>query len=978
MSLFDDTIDIEMAFDVEFGARENVNVFCPFHEDEATSFSKSCSVNVNGFYKCHVCNATGTAVDFYAKVVGLDRAGAEKRLQESLADPAKKVERERRQKITAVYETATSQPLRQSLAQECHTDLMRPGCEQALDYLRTKRGLTIRTLKKYLIGHDEYRITIPIFDALHQLVNIRRYKPNAGSQSKILTHAKGDGTPRLYPLNVLSELVSGDELIVCEGEWDCLLLNQMGLPAITNTGNVKAWSLEWTQQLHDYRLVFIFDVHDKEDDLGQRVARERVKHVFSAGTEAKRVELPLPEKYVGGDITDYIVNEKHTSKELRKLINDTPWYGTKSITEPAAEMPTPVATSVKRPPTISLEEAANAKYYYKTIHMRCLVAGKGVAPFILPKTVDVEAILPNGTSMTYSKTFDVKDGTIVAFAGASETKQTAIIRQALDLPGKTKLKYTILETINLEEIFLIPTVGDRQEGDSESGAYTLRHCFYVGIGLETNRVYDFEGYTLPNPNTQQATHLLLHARPAETNIDSFKMTDELYKELASTFQCTNIADKLGEIASEMSMHVTGIVGREDLHIAIDLVFHSVLYFDFAGDRVKKGWLEALVLGDTRTGKGFVTEGLCKHYRVGEVISGENVTLAGLVGSVQKLGDRWTLVWGKIPLADRRLIVMDEASSLSHGTIGKLSRIRSEGIAEVTKVISQKTNARTRLIWLANPRSGKDSMPRMIADYNYGIEAVPELIGAAEDVARFDFVLIVAQNEVSSDEINSARAKKGDRIYTSDLCHKLIMWAWSRKPEDVVFSDDIPETVLKAAKALGRMFSPKICLIQSEDVRFKLLRIACAAAARTFSTKDGEKLLVKKEHIGYAYNFLYHIYSKPSNGYVQLSETERERSTLRDPLAVHDILRQAGEALPDLVNGFLEHRMISARDLADYAGMDIFQARSLVSELVRQRAIIKEYGGYAKKPAFKAFLHKLRAQFTEDEATTQPDEEHTNE
>jgi hypothetical protein len=267
---------------------------------------------------------------------------------------------------------------------------------------------------------------------------------------------------------------------------------------------------------------------------------------------------------------------------------------------------------------------------------------------------------------------------------------------------------------------------------------------------------------------------------------------------------------------------------------------------------------------------------------------------------------------------------------------------------------------------------------MIADYNYGIEAVPELIGAAEDVARFDFALIVAQNEVSSDEINSARSKKQTCKYTSDLCHKLIMWAWSRKPEDVVFSSDIAETTLKAAKALGRIFSPKICLIQSEDVRFKLLRIACAAAARTFSTKDGKQLLVEKKHIEYAYNFLYHIYSKPSNGYVQLSETEKERSTLRDPLAVKDILSQCGPMLPDLIEGFLEHRMIGARDLADYAGIDIFQARSLVSELVRQRAIIKVYGGYTKKPAFKTFLYKLRAQLTKDEATTQPDEEHTNE
>lgn len=964
------TINLDIAFDVTFGEKNNSNVYCPWCESSESSKSQSCSVSTKGIFNCKSCKNTGNAFEFYAKIYDITLKEAEEKLL-NIGDAAHKKTYKRRDNPTENHNRTHTHPgtLEQYLAIRCNTALHEPSNKKWLKYLTKNRGLDVETIDYFNIGCDEYRITIPIYNSENHLANIRRYLPNPPDKvPKMCSHLKGDGSPILYPLIILDDVEENDTLIICEGEWDCLLLNQLGFPAITNTGSVNVWSHHWTDLLRVYNLIIIFDVNDKEN-LGQRTAWERAKVLHKAGANVKVIELPLPPEYIGGDITDYFVNEHHTATDLQNLINETTYVDDKNALIKLDDIDeTKVSTEV---PRISLHDAASSNYFYENIRIRCLIAGKGVAPYIIPKKIQLDIRDENGVVTTEHRTFDAWSSIILSMTDCTDAAQIHLIRVFLNIPKKHSVKITILESMNIEEIYLIPAI----DQDNDQGQYTIRQCYYVGHGLETNRVYDFEGYTLPHPKTQQATHILTSAQPAETNIDSFELTEDVFHELSDTFQCDNVFDKLNHIADDFAEHVTKIYGRRDLHLAVDLVFHSPLHFNFDDVRIRKGWLEALILGDTRTGKGFVTEGLARHYGVGEVISGENLTLAGLIGGVQRLGDRWTLVWGKLPLSDKRLIIMDECSSLTHSDISKLSRIRSEGIAEVTKIRSEKTTSRTRLIWLANPRSSGNAIPKELHNYNHGIEAVPELIGAAEDVARFDFVLIVAKNEVDTELINQSHVAEGNLQYTSDLCKKLIMWIWSRTAAQIKFSKGAIETAFKASKELGKRFISRISLIQSEDVRFKLVRIACAAAGRTFSTKDGINLLVTKDHMEFAYNFLRHIYSKECCGYLQLSTIEKERSTLRDPHQIIEILEAAGESLADLIDGLLEHRKFTARDLSDYAGLDIVQAKMLISELVRYRAIIKDHNNaYVKKPSFKPFLMKLKAKITKEQNVTQEEEE----
>lgn len=976
-------VDMDAAFGTVFNGSSNVNVFCPFHESEESSTSASCSVSRDGFFVCKSCGAKGDVFDFYAKRAGVDRDEAKHQLV-----PAKE---------PAVSTTkgggSGGKPSKKRLDMDtvamCQIMLQDNG--YFLSYLHEERGIDDDTIQRFKLGCDERRITIPIFDDDGEVVNIRRYMPHAQSGPKMVSYGEGYGRPRMFPIEVLQQTNHTDWLILCEGEWDCMLLNQHGLPAICVTSGVATWESSFTAMLADRNVVIIYDVNDKKDDLGQRVAWERARVLRSAGANIKVVQLPLPDNYVGGDITDWFVKEGHTATELEELIANTPVFDiptqddvagggvgegdTGIMLAPSANGQLPALMGNANP--VTLNAASMATHYYQRIQLTCIVAGKAMAPYLPPKHISVEVLRMDGSTETTERVFDPWDGAILGLIQCSEQTLKGFIRALLGIPKKAPMRVTVLDTFNIEEVYLIPSV--THEGDQ--GPYVLRKCFYVGHGLETNRTYTFVGYTLPDPKSQAATHILTAAIPAETDIDTFRLSDEDAQLLAATFRPVgeqSVGDKCNEIAENIAEHVTHIYGRPDLHTAVDLVFHSPLGFAFDGNYVRKGWLEILILGDTRTGKGFVTEGLCQHYRVGEVVSGENITLAGLVGGVQRVGDRWTLVWGKIPLADKRLIVMDECGSLSQSDIGRLSRIRSEGVAEITKIISEKTTARTRLIWLANPRMPQDGTKRLMVDYNFGIEAVPELIGAAEDVARFDYAFIVSHNEVPSDVINIEHQVTTTLKYTSELCSKLVMWMWSRTPDQIHFTPAATKMVMLAARELAKQFTAKIALIQGEDVRFKLARIAVACAGRTFSTDDFQNVKVTDEHVQFAYNFLHHIYSRPSCGYDRMSSSERERSNLRDPENVRAVLAEAGDNLPDLVEGLLEHRQVTIRDLADYAGIDTWAAKSLISGLVRERALVKEYSWYVKRPAFKEFLVQLKCEMRPDTNLTLADPDETTE
>ncbi len=967
-------LDIERGFGIAFD-RPDKNVFCPFcGEAEGTSKSPSCSVSINGCFSCKSCKKRGFVTDFYAQKHGITRRQAQDQL--ILRDGAARASlKDKTADIKKRYHHGPHQSsLTEDIVEICCDTLS--STAKWIAYLLTERGLSYETVVRYNLGCDEYRITIPVYCS-GSVANIRRYLP--GGKPKMVNHRMGDSRPALYPESVLESLEPGDRLIICEGEFDCLLLNQHGFKAITNTGNAGVWFEEWTDLLvgmcSDYPITIMYDVNDKKEDYGQRMALGVARKLADRGLVVSIARLPIEK--VGGDVTDWFMEFKRTREDLEKVIEAAAGQqvNPNEITDAMIDRDGDDAqdeddnAAVVDQDIITLSEAALAKYFYRPVKLRAMVAGKVDSPYIVPRKVvvrhkkdDVEEVL--------DREYKSLDPLIPQLINCTAEEQKRIIKMSVGLAPSAKANIFVSETQNVEELTLIPTV----DYSTDQGPYTVRRAYVVNGSPEANKVYILSGITIPDPGDQKATHLINRIEPAELDIDRCTLSESDNADLRRTFGSGDVHEKLLDIADNLSQHVTKIYGRPDLHVLVDLAFHAPLQFSFDGELLKKGWLEVLVLGDTRTGKGSVTEGLSRYYRAGEVVSGECMSMAGLVGGLQKMGsERWQLMWGKIPLNDRRLVILDEASGLTVQEIGALSRVRSEGIAEINKVISKSTSARTRLIWLSNARSMQNDGSNAISGYSPGILAVKDLIGKDEDIARFDMVLMVAKSEVQSGDINKHHEVTGDLRYTAGACQKLLTWAWSRRPEHVIFKENVVELAYKASRALGAEFSAAIPLIQGEDIRFKLARIAAAAAARTFSTDDGEHLIVKKDHMTFAYNFIRHIYMKPCCGYDQLSANRRDDEEITDQKKVMLTMRQASGPIGDLVDDLLNIRRFTMKDWNELVGLDMWGGQAMLRELRSLKALRKENTVYTITASFRRFLVKLKEELNPDQFTTEEQE-----
>lgn len=923
------------------------NLFCPFHNPhwkEQKGKSPSFGVHIeSGAFRCAsaACGLHGQhVVNFYDQF------------------HAYNFERTLRQ----LYHRWVQPVVSRKLVEQWHETLM--DSPSVLRYITDKRGVGKKLIKRFQLGFDGDRITMPIYDRFGLIVDVRRYDFTGQFKSKIISYKKGEqgyGTARFFPIDNL--MASKGRLILCEGEWDTMLAIERGYTAVTVTsgaGNLpKAGGPNDVLELFRGRPVrIIYDVNDvrsdgSASDAGQRGA-QRVAEVLAPLAKSIKIVV-LPIKKSGGDITDWFMHYGKSKGELDKLIDDTKEY---SRTD---QQPVTMAKEAPEATLVRLDQAADAQYYYQPIEMECLVSGKDLSPYLAPKKIKAVITDPKtGDKSEETYTIDTAQNKhMLQLINCATSKQQSALKDLVDLPTGENVKLETLETFNMEELRLIPSINLR---DME-GTYTIRRAVYVGHGLESNRTYRMRGYTLPDPNSQSCVHVITKADPVQDTIENFKLTGDIRKRLADRFTVQdNVNEHIRSIAHWLSAK-TGIRDRADLHIAIDLAFHSPMTFQFNGEEITKGWIELLVIGDTRCGKGKVAEGLSQYYRLGETVTGENCSFAGLIGGLQKTDEHWFVTWGKIPLNDKRLVIVDEASAIHQEEMGRFSRVRSEGIAEIIKIVTERTRARTRLIWLSNPRSG-----RPLNTYNHGVESVSELFGNTEDVARLDLAMTVATSEVSSRLINSppAKHKDQDRFEASDFTN-LILWAWSRKSEQIDFTPRSTQMILRQAVVMGRKYSPTIPLIQSENVRIKIAKLAAAVAARCFSTDEtGERLIIKSHHVQFACDFMDELYSKPSMGYDVYSSTAITQGTLPDEHTIENVIRGLKRYAGDFVTGLMEHRSVSYDDIANFTGMDRFEAQSLVGKLVRMRCLSKEGNLYAKRPSFSALLQLMKKKMKEEE------------
>jgi hypothetical protein len=409
------------------------------------------------------------------------------------------------------------------------------------------------------------------------------------------------------------------------------------------------------------------------------------------------------------------------------------------------------------------------------------------------------------------------------------------------------------------------------------------------------------------------------------------------------------------IYNDLRLNLHRIQGRFDMQVAYDLVWHSVIAFTFNGSYVRRGWAECMVIGDSGQGKTEMAMELLRHYRMGERVQGEQASLAGLIGGLEKMAETWILGWGKIPQNDKRLVVVDETQGLQAGQIEAMSDVRATGVAEITKIRTERTNARCRLIWLANPVSG---MP--LTAHNQGVLAIKELFKKPEDIRRLDFAITVASGDVALSEINAAHGAPGAPVYSSDACRELILWAWSRRPDQIIFTPEATTAILAAATRMGGTYSSAIPLVEPADQRIKLARLAAAAAARVFSTDESnERVIVKPEHVSFVVAYLDRVYSAASMAYDEYSGQAKQGEVLSedDEARVRGTI-EGWTNTSEAQLFFRQARIFKKSELVDTLGWDDPYTKAQLRFLTSNRLIRPTREGHVKTPVYIQLLRSM--------------------
>lgn len=924
--------------------------FCPVHEDPEHSKTPSASYNWNksNFMCFGGCGGMG-----FTRLYQVAREEFPEYFGEEKPDP----ERPSRSSVRSIDDAPSkrggSAPLPDDEEIRTWVEALMKS-PTLLNILQTKRGLSEATIEKFEIGWHKDRFTIPVRDADGVLQNVRRYKASidgraVAAKDKMLNLA-GHGEARLF----LPWMLAEPEIIIVEGELDAIIGQEHDLPTMSHTAGASVWKSQWNPLFQDKTVFICYDV----DDAGVNGALKVAAGVSRYAKAVYIIRLPLPVK--GSDVTNYFVDQGYTTKDFLELMEEarkSP-YGKKATADRLASPARPV----------TLEASLSSENKRDTLEIIATVAGKVQPPYLLPRKVHLmcdQSFRQTACSQCpmsslggdMAERIGKEDEFLLELIDRSKDQVDMSIKKRVNIPTACHVVDIEREAEwNVEELIVLPSVDNR---DEQTQTPITRKIYNVGeYATPVNTTSRLVGFNTTEPRGQRAVFQSWECEQTKTNIDLFEMTPERRKafQVFRPEKGQTVLNKMGDIARDLEANITKIYGRVPLHVAYDAVWHSVMDFRFKGVVLGKGWLELLVLGDTRTGKSEAALRLSDHYNAGVLKSCEGATFAGLVGGAEQAGSSWMVRWGTIPLNDRRLVILDEMSGIAEKNIlEQMSAVRSSGRAQITKIISQETSARTRIIWIGNPVDGTT-----LRHMNGAIEGIQKMIKNPEDIARFDLAMAVASDEVDSSVINSTAPPVVEHKYTSELCSDLVSWAWSRKIDDITWRDGTEDYVLREAEKLGARYVAEPPLIQIENARVKIARISVALAARVFSSdKTGEKIVVGNEHVDAAVQLLDTLYGTEQFGYQRHSHRvikDRERAEANK--------RQARMYL--LTNEHALYTLIQARgdkfrprDFEESGSMHRDEAQEAVRQLGQWKMIQRMSKGYLRmQPALIDILSDL--------------------
>jgi 5S rRNA maturation endonuclease (ribonuclease M5) len=929
-----------------------VTALCPFHEDRNPSFAFNRNT---GQWCCFAGCGKGSAFDYLMQTSG-------KSFKEALLELGDRVG------VPRPYPNRPARPpIREALIKQWSANLW--ANEEVCRWLREKRGLSDATLKRYEIGWDpkRQRNTIPIRDERGNVVNVRLY--NAKKDPKIINYTEGRykyGSPaRLFGLNDLVRY-QGRQVILCEGEWDRLLLQQEGFMAVSGTHGASVFRPEWIPRFKDKDVVILYDC-DRE---GQAAARNVVLRALktSGARSVKNVVLPLKGEKDDKDVTDYLHKRGLTAGDLQKLIDETPPHSYEEEDRPEEVLDLESFTEIERKDLIDKKvrceitvcgETSEAFHAVEAFRVTfCPRMQKGGC--FECKGVMEPAVIPKGAQE------------YIGSCMSTNVQLKAMLREYACKYGQ-KPSIEILRRTTVKEFFCHQKVNRiTQTRDEEGNVVQVidgkkqelmeKRVYYLSSEHPKPGNYLAVGWVKSHPKTQQVTFLIESMEPQEDDFEGFRVEENAHHLRA--FQSLSWP----EILEDLTENVTRVYEREEILVAILLTYCSPRWVPF-NDEIIRGWLVTVIIGDSGSGKTQTHQRIAEFINIGDCFSGLTGSRTGLAYAlVEHKQKGWQVRIGRYPANSRKILTVDEAQHLPDWDLRTISKAMEEGFLQIDRVQSKGYESQTRLIMIANPK--KDLV---MDSFSFGCESLTTILPPTI-IRRTDIAVFANSGDLKDlSFINRRRTEGTRRKITPEMLRAVVYWVWNLRPEQIIFTSDAEDACLRRAQEMSEVYgyAVDVPLITLSDCRNNLARVAAAFAALLVSADEHfARLVIEPKHVRMAAEFLDRLYSHENCALDDYSEICRHGSQLLDYDQIEKAFLQKWEKqrfahdeeernqFPRLLFILRITRVIRRDDLAEQVGCSVETVKRSVRLLKRFNLLDTTRDGYVKKPKFNKFLRRF--------------------
>lgn len=926
-----------------------IDVLCPFPHDKGYETRPSANVNVNkGTFHCFTCRAEGrfnrgglSETSFVAELMNISYPEAIEYLRVHDKD---------------FDEDDTHQKFVDALL----------GVPEKVQFL-VDRGITEKEIIDYKLGYNGEAIVYPIY-VNGIMLDRRKYNTSReGNEAKI--KSESGAKPLLFPYDHwFEQLDHSDFTLLSAGENDTILARKYGYNAVGSTMGEGSFPKIFLHLFKGRKVIICFDC----DEAGRKASRSVAFKLKEAGADIWIMNLGLEGSKESKDITDFFIKHKYSKDDFDTRISLAVPFSEEDMVEVKNEVY----------PLVDLWDVPLGKYAAQRLSTRAIMMGKFSIPMEAPtaiqyqcKNADPEDFICQMCPLHDKEerwwTLNEKNlNAVLELVEVNRKAQSATIKNLLKIPIKCPFppKYIVRERQHVTKVIFSPDVDTENELSGFKAAE--QHAYVIGTNLEDGNRYRayFKRYAHPN-DKQKIVMVVDRVEDSDNSIATFKMTPELVTEL-SQFQMS--PEKAMEHRYQLAREVVGTFTHPMVVKSTNIMYHSPLEFKIYGNYTK-GFPEGVVVGESRTGKTTTAKRLQNFYGLGNFTTVKNATTAGLLGGADKLpSGEFRISWGKIPLNHKGLLVLDEMSGLSKEVMSTLTDMRSEGVANIQKIVKGKAPAKTRLLWFSNPRTNSDGNSLSIEDYPNGVKVILDLVGSDEDIARFDFVYIMPTSKkyiapIFDDEREKEIEQELMSKFDNKAYHHLIQWAWSRKSNQVKFDKQVDRYIWSISMQLNEKYDTSIKFFGSEAA-YKLARIATSCAVMCFSHDGtGETILVKKEHVDWACQFLTDCYINDTFRLDQYAEQAKFTTTTNEE--VNNLFASLVHQQPLLMRALTNQTENSLRMLEAMSGLDKKDFNPVISNLIRNGLIVTVKDNIMATKRFRQALkayrenidgHKLRA------------------